>query len=149
MALSRGDYQRALFSLEKLDPIPEDRSDFWLIKGSAHLGAGQLDPAGAAFAAAHALAPHNTQIAVQQAILKQEQGDHAGALQILDQAAARHPDVPEIYLNQGYSQLALGAVRDAKGSFRTFLQITEGRSLYSQQRIAVIEWLAQASTVPK
>lgn len=146
LALSRGQYPQALSTLEQLEPVPNKRADFWLIKGSAHLGMGQLDPAGAAFASAQALAPHNAQIAVQQAIIKQEQGDHAGALEILESAATRHPDVPEICLNQGYSQLALGAVREAKRSFRAFLNMTEGRSLYLQQRNTVKEWLAQVSS---
>jgi hypothetical protein len=61
--------------------------------------------------------------------------------------AIRHPDVPEIYLNQGYSEYALGAVRDAERSFRAFLKLTESRSLYVQQRQVVTEWLAQVSSL--
>jgi tetratricopeptide (TPR) repeat protein len=125
--------------------VPERRADYWLVKGSAHLGLGQLDLAEKAFAAAQPLAPDNAQIAVQRAIIQQENGDHASALQILEDAATRHPDVPEIFLNQGYSQQALGAVRDARRSFRIFLKISEGRSLYGEQRKAVKQWLAQFS----
>lgn len=147
LALSRGRYQQALSALEPLEPVPENRVDFWFIKGSAHLGLGQLDLAETAFASAQALAPNNAQLAVQQAILKQEQGDHASALQILEDAAIRHPNMPEIFLNRGYSQQALGAVRDARRSFRIFLNLTEGRSLYSQQRAVVEAWLAQASSI--
>jgi Tetratricopeptide repeat len=146
-ALSRASYQQALSALQSLDPAPENRADFWLIKGSAHLGMGQLDLAEVAFASAQGLAPDNAQIAVQLAILKQEKGDHAGALQILESEAVRHPNLPEIHLNKGYSLQALGAVRDAKRSFRTFLEMTESRSLYSSQRMAVKEWLAQVSPI--
>ena len=145
VALSRGQYQQALSVLEALAPVPENRADYWLIKGSAHLGIGQLEPAGMAFASAQSLAPGNAQIAVQQAVLQQEKGDHISALQILKSASIRHPNVPEIFLNQGYSQQALGAVQDAKRSFREFLQMTEGRSLYLQQRKLIKEWLAQVS----
>ncbi len=147
-ALSRGRYYQALSTLEQLDPVPENRADVWLIKGSAHLGIGQLDQAAAAFASAMALAPDNAQIAVQQAILRQEQGDHPGALEILNAAASRHPNVPEIYLNKGYSEQALGGVREAQRSFRIFLQLTEARSLYDPQRQVVQGWLAQVSAVP-
>jgi Flp pilus assembly protein TadD len=147
LALSRGRYQQALSALEPLEPVPENRADFWLIKGSAHLGIGQLDLSEMAFASAQALAPDNVQIALQQAILKQEKGDHASALQILKGVAIRHPNVPEIFLNQGYSQQAVGSVREAKRSFRTFLQMTESRSLYLQQRKVVKEWLAQVSSI--
>ena len=142
-ALSKGQYEHALSTLETLKPVPEKRADFWFIKGSAHLGFGQLDLAEVAFASAQALVPDNAQIAVQQAILKQEKGDHAGALQILKGAAIRHPTVPEILLNQGYSQQTLGATLDAKRSFRAFLNMTEGRSVYFQQRAVVKKWLAQ------
>jgi hypothetical protein len=147
VALSRGQYQQALVSLELLQPIPVNRPDFWLIKGSALLGTGQLDLAELAFTSAQALAPDNVQIAVQQAILKQEKGDHAGALHILEAAAKRHPNVPEIFLNQGHSLYALGAEREAKRSFRAFLRLTEGRSLYMHQRKAIKEWLTPESSV--
>jgi len=145
LALSRGRYQQAVSALESLEPVPEKRADFWLVKGSAHLGIGQLDLADMALTYAQALAPDKAQIAVQQAIVKQEKDDHASALQILTGAAIRHPNVPEIFLNLGYSQQALGAVRKAKRSFRTFLNLTENRSLYVQQRILVKEWLAQGT----
>jgi Flp pilus assembly protein TadD len=145
VSLSRGRYQHALSTLELIESVPGNRPDFWLVKGSAHLGIGQLDQAEASFDAAQALAPYNAQIAVQRAILKQERGDHAGALQILDVFADRNPNVPEIFLNQGYSQQALGSTRAAKRSFRTFLIITEGRSLYQPQRRVVEAWLAQVS----
>ena len=147
LALSRGQYQQALQSLERLQPIPDNRPDFWLIKGSAHLGNGQLDLAEVAFTSAQLLAPDNVQIALQQAILKQEKGDHAGALHILKALADRHPDVPEIFLNQGHSLYALGAEREARRSFRVFLRLTEGRSLYMQQRKAIKEWLTPESPV--
>jgi len=146
VALSREQYPQALDALETLSPVPERRPDFWLVKGSAHLGLGQLAAAEQAFASAQPLAPGNAQIAVQRAIIKQEEGDHASALQILQDAAVRHPDVPEIFLNQGYSQQALGAIPDARRSFHIFLRMTEGRSLYAQQRQAVSQWLGQFSS---
>jgi tetratricopeptide (TPR) repeat protein len=145
VALARGQYPQALSALETLSPVPERRGDYWLIKGSVHLGLGQLDQAEQALAAAQPLAPDNAQIAVQRAIIQQERGDHASALQILEDAATHHPDVPEIFLNQGYSQQALGAVQDARRSFRIFLKISAGRSLYGEQRKAVTQWLAQFS----
>jgi Flp pilus assembly protein TadD len=143
IALSRGQYQQALSALDALHPVPGRRADFWLIKGSAHLGLGQLGMAESAFSSAHSLAPNNVQIAVQRAIIKQEKGDHPEAVKLLQDAAALQPDMPEVLLNLGYSQLALGAIRDAKSSFRIFLRLTEGRSLYEQQRKSVNEWLAQ------
>ena len=147
VALSKGSYQQALVALQVLSSAPEDRVDYWLIKGSTHMGLGQLDPAEKAFAAAQLLAPGNAQLAVQRAVLKQEKNDHAGALEILKDAVISHPDVPEVFLNQGYSQQALGSLAEARHSFRIFLRMTEGRSLYREQRRVVSEWLAQFSFV--
>lgn len=146
LTLARGRYRQALSMLESPAPELQNRADYWLVKGSAHLGLGQLDLAEEAFAAAASLVPGNAQIAVQQAILKQELGDHPGALQILEAAAIDHPDVPEIFLNLGYSHQALGAYREAGRSFRAFLLMTEDRPLYTQQRNAVKEWLTQTSS---
>jgi Flp pilus assembly protein TadD len=147
LALAKGNYQRALAVLQELVPIPHNRADFWLIKGSAHLGAGQLDLAESALASARELAPYNAQIAVQQAILKQETGDHRSALKILGSIADKHPDVPEIFLNQGYSQYAVGDERAATRSFRIFLRLTAGRSLYAGQRKAIEDWLTTENSV--
>lgn len=146
LALSQGRYQQALLALDALSRAPEHRADFWLMKGSAHLALGQLESAEKAFALAHPLAPGNAQIAVQLAILKQEKGDHTSALKILESAASTHPDVPEVFLNLGYSQQELGAQGDAGRSFRTFLRMTEGRSLYAEQRKVVDAWLSQLPT---
>lgn len=146
-ALSAGRYWQALSALDSLEPVPETRADFWLIKGSAHLANGQLDLADAAFASAQSLAPENAQIAIQSAIVQQERGDHASALKILEDLATRYPTVPEVFLNQGYSHQAMGAVSEARHSFHTFLRMTEGRSLYSHQRKVVRDWLAQVSSV--
>ena len=71
IALSRGRYEQALSTVETLEPVPENRADFWLIKGSAHLGIGQLDQAEMAFGSAQLLAPDNLHVAVQQASLQQ------------------------------------------------------------------------------
>ena len=142
-AISRGHYEQALLALNALKPVPERRADFWLIKGSAHLGMGQLQRADSAFSKAFLLTPDNAQIAVQRAIIKQEEGNHTEALEILKNVAARHPDVPEVFLNQGYSQQVLGMMKGAESSFRVFLKLTQGRSLYAQQRYTVQQWLAQ------
>lgn len=145
LALSRGRYQQALATLETLAVVPETRADFWLLKGSAYLGTGQLVMAEVALDKAQSAAPYNVNIGVQRSILKQEKGDHAGALAILEPLAERQQHVPEIFLNLGYSQQALGAERAAQRSFRVFLRLTAGRSLYEQQRAAIQEWL---TTVP-
>lgn len=146
VALSRGYYTQALSILDSLD-TDSNRADFWLVKGSAHLGLAELEDAEAAFAAAQHLAPDNVHLAVQRAVVKQEQGDHVGALEILAAAEKDNPDVPEIYLNKGYSYYALGAVREAKRSFRVFLRLTENRSLYAGQRGAVESWLQQVAAI--
>jgi len=143
LALSRGQYFLALADLESISPAPDNRADFWLIKGSVHLGLGQLDLAEESFELAQALIPGHAQTLVQLAVLKQEKGDHAGALRLLKDAARRHRDVPEIYLNLGYSQQALGVFDEAGRSFKIFLDMTGGRTVYSEQRKMVSQWVSR------
>jgi Flp pilus assembly protein TadD len=143
LALSGGQYFQALAVMESISPVPDNRADFWLIKGSIHLGLGQLDLAEESFELAQALVPGHAQTSVQLAVLKQEKGDHAGALSLLKDAARRHRDMPEIYLNLGYSQQALGVFDEAGRSFRIFLELTEGRSVYSEQRKRVSQWVSR------
>lgn len=143
LALSRGSYGLALATLAELEDAPEDRSEFWFIKGSAHLGLGQLAIAEDALSAARALAPMSAQVVVQLSILHQEKGEHARAVAMLEEAAIHHAQVPEIYLNLGYSQLALGDEGRARKSFRTFLELTSDSAIYAQQRVALANWLSQ------
>ena len=143
IALSRRQYFQALAVMESLSPVPDNRADFWLIKGSVHLGLGQLDLAEESFESAQALVPGHAPTLVQLAVLKQEKGDHAGALRLLKDAASRHRDVPEIYLNLGYSQQALGVFDEAARSFKIFLELTEGRTVYSEQRKMVSQWVSR------
>ncbi|TNE79773.1 MAG: tetratricopeptide repeat protein [Gammaproteobacteria bacterium] len=105
----------------------------------------QLNQAEEAFEAAQTLLPDQPQIAVQLAIINQEKGDHEKAIKILSKAAESHPNVPEIFLNQGYSLLTLGAVREAEHNFRIFMRMTERRAVYTEQRQAVKQWLGKAA----
>ncbi|MGV6807364.1 MAG: hypothetical protein ACWA5K_05620 [bacterium] len=141
IALSLGDYQKSLSKLDSLVTPPEFRGDYWLIKGSAHLGLGQLALAEKSFEAAKVLAPENAQIVVQLAILNQEKGDHQAAVLLLEDASSKHHDVPEVFLNLGFSQQAVGENSAAERSFNTFMKMTRGRALYETQRQVVKEWL--------
>ena len=141
VALSRGHYGLALSTLAELTEAPEERSEYWFIKGSAHLGLGQLEPAEFALSAARSLAPQSAQVVVQLSILHQEKEQHALAVEMLRDAASLHPGVPEIYLNLGYSQLALGADSEARVSFRIFLELTKDSAFYTAQRVAIAQWL--------
>ena len=71
VALSRGNYGLALSTLAALAEAPEERSEYWFVKGSAHLGLGQLAPAEFALSAARSLAPQSAQVVVQLSILFQ------------------------------------------------------------------------------
>ncbi len=145
VALASGRYFQALSVLQRIESTPELGPDFWMMKGSAHLGLGQLDLAQASFDSAAELLPGSPHVAVQQAIVLQERGDHEGALRILADASGSHPNVPEIFLNKGYSEQALGATSEARRSFRAFLLLTEGRAIYSGQREVVSRWLRSQS----
>ena len=148
-ALSRGNYSHALAVLESVPEVSERRADYWLVKGSAHLALGMLEAAESSLVKAGSVAPDNPQVAVQLAIVKQEQNDHPAALRILAEAATKNAHVPEIFLNMGYSQIAVGAQPDAQRSFRTFMKLTRDRSRYQQQREALERWLQQASVATR
>lgn len=148
-ALSLGNYADALAALESVPDVSEHRADYWLVKGSAHLALGMLEAAENSLGKADSVATGNPQVAVQLAIVKQEKDDHPAALRILSDAAADNAHVPEIFLNMGYSQLALGDQPEAQRSFRTFMKLTQNRSRYQQQREALQRWLQQASVATR
>jgi Flp pilus assembly protein TadD len=148
-ALAHGNYSQALAALESDADVPEYRADYWLVKGSAYLALGMLESAERCLNKAGSAAPGNPQVAVQLAIVIQERDDHAAALQILAEAAAENAHVPEIFLNMGYSQLAIGAESEAQRSFRTFMKLTRDRSRYRQQREALERWLQQAAVAAR
>ena len=112
---------------------------FWL--GTAQLAQGQMDAAEAALEHAARIDPKVARVWIQRAIVAQERGDHAAALKLLNEARELAPKSPQIYLNLGYSNDALGFSAEAEVNYRHFLSITEGDNAYSAQRKLVTKKL--------
>lgn len=79
-----------------------------------------------------------------QAIQARERNDHAAAVRLLGEARARSPELPQIYLNLGYSQDALGRFAQAEHNYRTFLALTADTKAFAAQRKSVQERLSSS-----
>jgi tetratricopeptide (TPR) repeat protein len=118
-----------------------DRWEAWFWLGTALLARGQTIEADAALEQAGKLNPKVAAVWVQRAVVAQERGDHAAALRLLAEARELSPKSPQIYLNLGYSNDALGLPAEAKRNYRYFMLLTDGDIAYLLQRTLVIERL--------
>ncbi|RMH33607.1 MAG: tetratricopeptide repeat protein [Nitrospirae bacterium] len=128
--IRKGQFARALTILNAIgDSSPSSWAlQFW--KGTALLGLGRLDEADAAFARALAIDDGIPSLWVQRAVVSQQSGNHARALDYLRQAELLAPDLPEVLLNLGYSLEAEGFMALARRYYRRFLLVTQGRARY-------------------
>ncbi len=112
---------------------------FWL--GTAQLAQGQLDAAETALEHASRIDSKVARVWIQRAVVAQERGDHAAAVNLLNKARDLSPKSPQIYLNLGYSNDALNLSAEAEINYRLYLSLTEGDGSYSAQRKHVIKRL--------
>lgn len=134
-------YADAAKSAQELARDFPERWEPWFWLGSAQLAQGHMDAADTALERAGKLNPKVAQIWVQRAVVAQERGDHASAINLLTQARDLSPKSPQIYLNLGYSNDALGQPAEAEKNYLRFLSLTEGDESYLLQRKPVIERL--------
>jgi len=118
-----------------------ERWETWFWLGTAQIAQGQMDAAETALERASKLNPKVSQIWVQRAIVAQERGDHVAAVKLLNEARELSPKSPQIYLNLGYSNDALGLTAEADKNYLRFLSLTEGDSAYALQRKPIIKRL--------
>lgn len=116
-----------------------ERWETWFWLGTAQIAQGQMDAAETTLEHAGKLNPKVSQIWVQRAIVAQERGDHAKAVKLLNEARELSPKSPQIYLNLGYSNDALGLTAEADKNYLRFLSLTEGDSAYALQRKPIIQ----------
>ena len=118
-----------------------ERWEGWFWLGTAQLAQGQMDAAGIALERASKLNPKMAQIWVQRAIVAQERGDHGIAVKLLNEARELAPKSPQIYLNLGFSNDALGLTAEADKNYIRFLSLTEGNGTYALQRKPIMDRL--------
>ena len=118
-----------------------ERWEGWFWMGTAQLAQGQMDAAESALERASKLNSKLAQIWIQRAIVAQERSDHASAIKLLNVARELEPKSPQIYLNLGYSNDALGLTDEANKHYLRFLSLTEGDNKYALQRKPIIQRL--------
>lgn len=107
---NEGDAEGALASLRRAEALAADDPQAWREIGQLHAEYWRWDDADRALERATALDPTHAGVAALHAIVKQESGDDAGALDRLDRAAAHRPDdlglalasrlyLPQVYVN--------------------------------------------------
>ncbi len=118
-----------------------DRWESWFWLGTAQLAEGRIEEADATLERAGTLDPTVAQVLVQRAVVAQERGDNTKAIRLLINARELSPKSPQIYLNMGYSNDALGLSAEAEKNYRYYLSLTEGDAAYSLQRSLVTQRL--------
>ncbi len=136
-----GSYAEAI---DILKPIVDSSAETWnayLLMGAAYLGMGELYHAESYLDMGLAVNGKNPQLWLQRAIVEQQKGNHKSALQILDETQKLAPDLPEVYLNIGYSNDAIGRKQSSAKAYNTFIKLTEGNTAYMIVRHKVLERL--------
>lgn len=105
---------------------------FWI--GTAQLLGGRLDAATDALDQASSLQPGVAEIWVQRAVVEQERGRPALALQLLEVAAQLNPDQAITWLNAGLAYESLGDPVKARGAYGRFLKLAAADTGSSRMR---------------
>lgn len=132
--LARGEHGQALDSALKLEQQIGANWRTRYLAGVALSGQGRWSDAVAALGDARQKNPAHARVALYLAVALQENKDHAHALEVLASALERHPDTPELWLNQGHSLQALGRKAEAGQAYQRFLTLSATRADLQVQR---------------
>ena len=103
-------------------------------------GAGRLDDAERAYAAALALAPGDPTAEHNLALIRMQRGDAAGALPSLERTVHAHPDDPERHGNLGLAYAAVDRFDDAVAAHRRALALDAARpGTWSNLGLALVQ----------
>lgn len=105
-------------SIERSQRLATWQARDWNILGQAYFDAGLFDDALAAYQAGYALSPEDDVMALRLGFLAHRQGQAAAAREVLEPAAARAPDNPDL-------ALALAIVLDGSGDPRSAAMLDE------------------------
>lgn len=145
-ALRSGQYSVAVSRAREITSEHPEQWEGWFVLGSAELASGNLPAADQALERASRLNHRSAAVVTQRALVAQERRDHGQAVRLLEEAKQLSPRLPEIHLNLGLSQEALGNTAAAEASYQSFLRLTDKSSVsgaYSAQRGYVMEKLRQ------
>lgn len=140
--ISDGDYEEAIRRLAPFKSRTLDDWQPWFWSATANLGLGRLDAARTDLEGALSRGSDVSEIWVQEAVLEQELGNHAGAIQLLQVALSKAPADAQIHLNLAYSFEHLGEFGRALSAYQNYLtsSVSSQRSLRARvlRRISVL-----------
>lgn len=143
--LVKADFEKALSAAAQLEAYIGSNWRTRYLAGVALSGLGRWNDAVAALSSARQKNPGHARVALYLAVAQQETGDHSSAIDTLLKATVAHPEVPELWLNQGHSLQAQGRFGEASQAYRRFLDLSAARSDLSQQRSWVNQRLQKES----
>lgn len=143
--LAKADFEKALGSAQRMEEYMGSNWRTRYLAGAALSGLGRWSEAVAALTHARQKNPGNARIALYLAVALQETGDHTAAMDTLLKATSQHPDIPELWLNQGHSLQAQGRVNEAAQAYQRFIELSAGRKDLSQQRVWVTKSIQKGS----
>lgn len=132
--LAKGQHDTALDGLEKLERAVGVNWRTRYLSGVALSSLGRWPEAVAALASAHTKNPGHARVSLYLSVAQQETGGHAAAMETLNNALQKHPDQPELWLNQGHSLQALGRSEEAQIAYWRFMDLSAKRPDLAAQR---------------
>ncbi len=144
LLLARGEFDKAFTAVEQLEGYMGSNWRTRYLAGVALSGLGRWKEAVPALTSASQKNPDHARASLYLAVALQESGDHTGAIDTLVKATASHPEMPELWLNQGHSLQALGRTEEATQAYRRFLNLSANRGDLNQQRSWVEKRLQKA-----
>ena len=131
------DLAAALDGVSKLEKVVGENWRTRYLMGVALSGLGRWPEAATALTEARRKNPGHVRLALYLSVVQQELGEHTGSIATLLLIQEKHPEVPEVWLNQGISYQALGRSEDARTAYQRFLDLSSGRAEMQAQR----EWV--------
>lgn len=135
--LAEGQHAAALGGVSKLEKVVGENWRTRYLMGVALSGLGRWPEAATALTEARRKNPGHVRLALYLSVVQQELGEHTGSIATLLLIQEKHPEVPEVWLNQGISYQALGRSEEARTAYQRFLDLSSARAEMQAQR----EWV--------
>jgi Flp pilus assembly protein TadD len=139
--ISLGQFANAAQAARQLSRLtgPNWRTAYLL--GVALSGMGEWEEAVATLTSARNQHANHPRLALHLVVALQETGRHSLALDILQGLTSSQTEMPELWLNLGHTQLALGQKSEARVSFQRFMQASHDRADMQLQKAWVMQQL--------
>jgi tetratricopeptide (TPR) repeat protein len=136
----------ALFELRSAKGQELEDWRYHYLVGAAEMKLGRQVKAQEALSTAIRLNPRQPEARLKRAVLNQEQGLHNDAMADLREVEKIAPQLPEVYLNQGYSADALNRLGEARTAYLQFLNLSKSKANYGATRAWVTKRLGDLNT---